>query len=289
MFGYVVPVKSKLSQQDFVLYRAFYCGMCKTIGSLFGQLPRYSVSYDSAFLAALVSDCLDYPEEIKLSACVGNPFKKKPMIAQNELMEKLAAVNIILCRYKLFDDVVDGKTDAKIAMKFFAKAYKKSVQMMPEADEIVKIGYENLRNCETSGCDSVDRVGHCFANMLKKLFALILGDRGDEHVLSMVYNVGKFIYIADALDDIEEDKKSGNYNVFLISYGKFENRRQFIEDNRAELEFLFASTVNKAIAEFNARKYTQSYTLLQNIVYYGLRDKTEQLFASDKKLDRPRI
>ena len=32
MFGYVTPVKEELRQQDFLLYRAFYCGICVETG-----------------------------------------------------------------------------------------------------------------------------------------------------------------------------------------------------------------------------------------------------------------
>ena len=107
--------------------------------------------------------------------------------------------------------------------------------------------------------------------------------------MSLVYNIGKFAYVADALDDVDEDFESGNYNPFLAAYGNYADRRQFIRDNRSELEFTFNSTVNRAIAAFNDMKFTQSRDLLENIIYYGLRAETELLFASDKKLPRPKI
>lgn len=34
----------------------------------------------------------------------------------------------------------------------------------------------------------------------------------------VVYNVAKFIYLADALDDIDEDYKAKRYNVFWLIY-----------------------------------------------------------------------
>lgn len=289
MFGYVLPYKTNMRQQDYILYRAFYCGMCKTVGDVFGQLPRYSVTYDAALMCALVSDCLDYPEEIREMSCVGAPFKKKPMIVRNELMEKLAAVNIILCRHKLHDDFVDGGGKSRLALKLISKAYNKAKSMQPEADKIVADSYESLRKCELAGEKSVDKVSHCFASMMRDLFACLLGDKAGDAVLSLAYNIGKFVYIADALDDIDEDVKSGNYNPLLSAFGNYVSRRQFIDDNRDELDFMFASTVNRAISSFNRMIFTQSRSLIENIVYYGLRDKTEQLFASDKKLDRPRI
>lgn len=289
MFGYVTPAKSKLRQQDYVLYRAFYCGTCKAIGEKFGQFARYTVSYDSAFLAALISDCLDYPQKIEEQSCIGDPFKKKPMIVNNALMEKLAAVNIILAYYKLRDDVIDGDKNKRVAIKILSKAYNKAKAVVPECDQTVSGWYEKLREQEKAGEESVDKVSHCFAMMMKDLFANLLEDKADEQILSLAYNVGKFVYLADALDDVDEDFKSGNYNPLLKAFPGYQNRKQFISDNKEDLEFLFAFTVNKAIASFNDRKYTQSYSLLENVVYYGLREKTEQLFASTEKLPRPKI
>lgn len=289
MYGYVLPLKSKIRQQDYILYRAFYCGMCKTTGALFGQWARYSVTYDTAFMAALVSDCLAYPEEISEQSCLGHPFSKSPMIQQNELLERLAAVNVILAGYKLLDDVTDGGKKARVALKIFRKAYNKARDMMPQADAIVKDGYERLRICEKSGEKIIDKAGDCFAGLMKKLFSLILGDKAGDDVLSLAYNIGKFVYIADALDDLDEDAASGNYNPFIAAFGEYENRACFIEKNRSEIEFIFASTVNKAIAAFNGMTFTQSYSLLENIIYYGLRDVSEKLLSAEKKLARPKI
>ena len=33
------------------------------------------------------------------------------------------------------------------------------------------------------------------------------------------YHIGRFIYLADAFDDILQDEKSGNYNPFILQYG----------------------------------------------------------------------
>ena len=289
MYGYVLPLKSKIRQQDYILFRAFYCGMCKTTGALFGQWARYTVNYDTAFMAALVSDFLDFPEEIDKRACIGHPFSRTPMVLRNELLEKLSCANVILAYYKVLDDVTDGSRKARVALKIMKKAYDKAKTMLPGADEIVRDGYDRLRRMEQNNEKMLDRVCDCFAALLKNLFALLLGDKANEPVLSLAYNIGKFVYIADALDDIDEDAADGNYNVFIAALGEYESRAAFVGKHRAQLEFIFASTVNKAIAAFNDMSFTQSYSLLENIIYYGLRDETEKLLSAEKKLPRPKI
>ena len=289
MYGYVLPLKSKIRQQDYILFRAFYCGMCKTTGALFGQWARYTVNYDTAFMAALVSDCLDFPEEIDKRACIGHPFSRTPMVLRNGVLEELSCANVRLAYYKVLDDVTDGSRKARVALKIMKKAYDKAKTMLPGADEIVRDGYDRLRRMEQNNEKMLDRVCDCFAALLKNLFALLLGDKANEPVLSLAYNIGKFVYIADALDDIDEDAADGNYNVFIAAMGEYESRAAFVGKHRAQLEFIFASTVNKAIAAFNDMSFTQSYSLLENIIYYGLRDETEKLLSAEKKLPRPKI
>lgn len=289
MFGYITPTKSKLLQQDFVLYRAFYCGICLQIGKDYGNLPRFTTSYDITFLSVLVHDILAQEVEFCECRCLGNPLTKKLTVKGNPLLEKLCAVNTILTYHKLNDDVIDGGgVKKKIARKFMTKAYNKAKVKADGADEIVKKWYDELRVLEKAQERSVDKVSHCFAMLLRSLGQYLLGDKKDENFSALCYNIGKFVYIADALDDIDDDAKSGNYNPFLVGH-EFNGRKEFIESNRENLEFLFACTVNRAIESFNRMRFCQSYTLLKNIVYCGLRDKTDELLASEKKLPRPQI
>lgn len=264
MFGYVTPVKSELRDQDFVLYRAFYCGICAAIGRNYGSLPRFTTTYDVTFLSLLVHDVTSQDVEFYEAKCVGNPFQKKVMIRGNELLDRLCAANIIMTYYKLLDDVIDGgggkKRLARAAMK---KPYLKAVKVLPQADEIMKRRYGELRDLEKAGEKSIDRVAHCFASLLKEVAFCIIGDKVDDNTLSLCYNIGKFVYLIDALDDVDEDAKKGNYNPFLAAYGNFTSRKEFYETHKDDIAFSLNSTVNRAIECFNGMSFTQSYSLLK--------------------------
>ena len=290
MFGYVTPLKSELRQQDFVLYRAFYCGICAAIGKTYGSLPRFTTTYDITFLSLLVHDVANQEVTFSQRRCVGNPFSKKVMIDGNGLLDRLCAANVILSYYKLCDDVIDGEGVFKrVARAALRKSYKKAVLVLPEADVIIKKRYSELRELEKSGEKSIDRVSHCFASILKEVAAVLLDGKADDNMLSLCYNIGKFVYLIDALDDVGEDAKKGNYNPFLALYGGFTSRKQFYEDNAEDIGFILNSTVNRAIESFNLMNFTQSYTLLKNIVHQGLREKVNEVLKSEKKLVAPKL
>lgn len=288
MYGYVVPIKAELSQADFCLYRAFYCGICMSTGKLFGQFPRFTTNYDMVFLSVLLHDYTGQEVAFRNCGCICNP-RKKTVVCQNELFDKIVATNLILAYHKADDDVRDGGgLKKKTARRFLRKAYKKAVSILPEADEIVSRGYDKLLELEKQNYTGVDRVADCFASSLSSLGKLLIGDC-TENMQKLLYNIGKFAYLADALDDVDEDFRKKRYNPLLAQFGGFVNRRQFIEDNRAELTFMLASTVNRAIECFNGMTFTGASDLMRNIIHKGLRGKCEELLGSAKKLPAPKI
>ena len=288
MYGYVVPVKAELGQADFCLYRAFYCGICKSIGKQFGQFPRFTTNYDMVFLSVLLHDVTKQEVAFANQGCILSP-RKKTIVLRNNLFDKIVAANMILTYHKADDDVIDGGgLKKRTVRKMLAKHYRKAKEILPEVEEAVASEYARLREFEKANTAGVDRVADCFARMLERV-GLALAEKDDENLAKLLYNVGKFVYLADAMDDLDEDFKKKRYNPLIAEYGGYENRKQFVEAHRQELTFLLASTVNRAIECFNNMVFTEASDLLRNIVYLGLRSKCDELLAADKKLAPPKI
>ncbi len=288
LYGYVVPVKAELGQADFCLYRAFYCGICKSTGKMFGQWPRFTTNYDMVFLSVLLHDYSKQEVTFSNEGCVCNP-KKKTIVCRNELFDKIVAVNILLSYNKAQDDVFDGGgAKKKMARRMLKKHYLKAAALLPEADKIITEQYGKLLELEKQNAKGIDRVADCFASMTEKLGLLLTG-ASDEQLGKLLYNVGKFVYVADAIDDVDEDYKKKRYNPFLAEYGDCKNRKQFLEAHKSELTFLLASTVNRAIECFNKMTFTGASDLMRNIVHKGLRSKCDELLGSEKKLPPPKI
>ena len=290
MYGYVTPIKEQMNKADFLLYRAFYCGICKATGKLFGQLPRFTTNYDIVFLSVLLHDFTAEDVRFESKGCVCNPFKKKTTVCRNSLLDKIVCTNVIMAYYKSLDGVIDKEGfKARVAKSMLSRPYKKARRVLPQIDEIVRVEYERLHSFEQQSTAGLDRIADCFATMLEKIAAQLLGAKADDNILKLCYNVGKFVYLADALDDIDEDYKNKRYNPFLANFGAYEGRKEFIEKNKQELTFILSVTVNRAIECFNKITFTQSSDLLRNVLYKGLRGKVDELFSSTKKLPKPRL
>ena len=53
MFGYVRPYVPDLRVREHELYRAVYCGLCRSMGKHTGCASSFTLSYDFVFLAAV--------------------------------------------------------------------------------------------------------------------------------------------------------------------------------------------------------------------------------------------
>ena len=181
MYGYVVPVKAELGQADFCLYRAFYCGICKSIGKQYGQMPRFTTSYDITFLSVLLHDVTKQHVDFVNQGCICGP-RKKTVVCRNELFDKIVAANMILAYAKADDDVIDGGgLKKKAARRMLEKHYRKAAAMLPEADAIVREQYAKLRELEKANAAGIDRVADCFATMLEKT-GMLLTNSADENL-----------------------------------------------------------------------------------------------------------
>ena len=127
---------------------------------------------------------------------------------------------------KLLDDIKDEKGIKRFAKRLvkpiFAHIKKKSDNYEGLWD-IISNGLSATENAEENRCDSIDKAADGFANMMKSIAGY--GLEGNKRLIAEQcgYHIGRFIYIADAFDDLEKDEKSGNYNPLLIKYGSAVN------------------------------------------------------------------
>ena len=55
MFGYVTVYKDELKIKDYNRYRAYYCGVCRSLKNSYGMAGQMTLTYDMTFLAILLS------------------------------------------------------------------------------------------------------------------------------------------------------------------------------------------------------------------------------------------
>jgi len=283
LFGYVVPDKPNLYIKDFILYRAVYCSICKSIQKTCGTKARIATNYDSVFLSVLLHNYLDIDFTVTKQSCILHPLRRTPMAKPDSLNKDIAAMSVLLMYHKLSDDIFDGGgAHKRIVRLAFKKGYRKAKKTHPEFDKVIVKQYAALRELEKQNCDSIDRAADAFSVMLCKLNSLILKDKDSESMQRLSYNVGRWIYLADALDDLEKDFKKKNYNPFIASFKDYKNLEQFKSLHKEDLTFCLLSSVNAIIAELENITFNFNTDLLTNITKKGIINRTNALLENKK-------
>lgn len=281
MFGYVKTDTPNMYVRDTVLYRSIYCGLCKSIGCTCGQRARLALSYDLAFLSVLAHNLADEDIKIEKQRCVIHWFTKKPIATPTELSKRIACLNVILAYHKCNDDVIDSKK-GRVKRSFFKKAYKKAKKAEPQFNEIVAKRYQDLLKLEKSKTESIDIAADPFGVMMQEILKELLYEKCDEKVEELAYNLGKWIYLIDALDDFDKDKKKKSFNVFVNAYPNIKDKAELMKEKEVEIKFIFGSVLNVISEVAKELNYKFNHDLTDNILMLGLKAQTTRIMENKK-------
>ena len=106
MFGYVRPVLNRLSEDDRAAYQSAYCGLCRAMGRRYGWLARFTLNYDFAFLAILLSGGQGGGNTCS-ARCPAHPLRAPRTCLCGPGLDVAADESMILTYQKLTDDVCD--------------------------------------------------------------------------------------------------------------------------------------------------------------------------------------
>ena len=276
MFGYINPDAPYLFKKDETLYKALYCGLCKSIGAGCGQRARTALTYDMAFTSALVHNIRGEDVKIEKRRCAIHWFKRRPIAAVDETTIALGCVNTVLAYYKLCDDKADG--DKKGVLRhLYKRGFKRAVKRFPQINEIVSRETFNQSQLEKAGCAVVDEAAEPSARMMQDISSAVLGEYSTPHTQKLFYALGKWVYLADALDDYDKDIKKGRYNALYNSCG-INCKNQAIQSQGEEWKFIFNSLFADMRESLANIKFNFNHDLTDNIILRGIPLKTRALF-----------
>ena len=275
MFGYVRADTPYLYIKDQVLYQAMYCGLCKGISAVCGQRARFGLSYDVTFLSVLLHNIAGIDVTVEKSHCLTHCIRSKQMAAVDDLTKALAAFNTELAYYKCVDDIADG--DKGGAKKWlFISGHKRVQKSFPAIHTLVKRNLAAQEALEKNGVASVDRAADATATMLAELSDELLGEKKTQDTYTLFYHLGKWIYLIDALDDYDKDKKKGAYNPFVMEYGE-ESRCELLKNRGADVAFFFDTIFAELARCLAATQMAFNRDLVENILLRGLPKETKRV------------
>ncbi len=263
MFGYVRPLRQEMKCRDFDLYGATYCGLCRCLRRRYGLLAPMFLNFDFTFLALLL-----WPPEEGFTPCQGrchaNPLVKKPMCPDSPALEAAADESMILAWWKLRDSVRDSSfvkgLPARLLSILLYPSYRKAARLRTAFNGAVRDRLAELSSLEDQNCPSMDRAADTFAQLLQS--AAPKEDSRNRVLTQLLYHLGRWIYLVDARDDLEEDRRAGRYNPVAARFGP--------EGSDPELKQTLDHSLDWMGAAFQLGEFGCRGPVLENILYLGL-------------------
>lgn len=285
MFGYININKPELKVKEYEIYKAVYCGLCRALGRTYGCFAKLILNYDLTFVSLLQMAVMPDTPCYERKRCRANPFKKCTFCKNDADGQSLAAAScVVLFDLKVEDNIKDSRFLKSVGFRFlktFSKCWaKKAYKLYPKLKTVIdeyragQLQAENDLNC------SVDKASEPTAKAVGEILAMVKCNEKYRFVLQrMGYCLGKWIYLCDAVDDLPEDIKTGNFNV-LKQWVKCETNVKQAVKNRIEPVLNNCWTECAKYSELlEIEKYR---SIIENILYEGLKFRQSKIFKEEK-------
>lgn len=263
MFGYVIPNQAALSPEAQARYRSAYCGLCRRIGVLHGTRGRLTLSYDLTFLDLLL--CSLYEGESACATgcdhCPIHPIRKVEWRSSGPT-DYCADLSVALHYYNAQDKWNDDHSLLGLGFeKMLAAPTQEAAARWPRQCSAIRTCLDRLARYEAEGSEDLDAVSGCFGELMAELFDY-RQDHWSPELRSIGFNLGKYIYLLDAYDDLPRDERKGAYNPLRT----LSREPGYEEEMREIFELLLANCARS----FERLPCVEDVDLLRNILYSGV-------------------
>ena len=234
------------------------------------------VNYDMVFAVMLLSEEEGAPA-MSYGRCVASPFRKKCYVRGLASMDVTADATMILAWQKANDDYEDEtgfkRVKAGILRMLLKPYYKRAAKRNPELAFETERYLSLFSKLEKEGCTSIDRMLDCMGRYAETMANQATRDR--EAKMAILNYETRLITLADALDDYEEDKKAGRYNLISTRYGTLD------ENTKKEIRLLITHMMNEQYRLFKTIQPNVYGGIVENILTRGADQVMNRLLSGE--------
>lgn len=268
MFGYVTICEPELKVKDLKKYKAYYCGLCRTLKEEYGFMGQMTLTYDMTFAVILLSSLYESIAEVEMHRCKVHPVKKQPML-RNEITSYAAAMNVLLAYYHMEDDWQDDRKVSSLLTKNMIQGKaKKIIEQYPRQSRVIRESLQKLSACEKEESQDIDRAAGCFGELMAEIF-VYKEDIWAKTLRKIGFYMGKFIYIMDAYEDLPEDIKKNRYNPLKTLAQR--------ADYELQMQQILRMMIAESTARFEQLPCLVDVDILRNILYDGVWNRYNQI------------
>ncbi|MDO4572990.1 MAG: DUF5685 family protein [Clostridia bacterium] len=261
MFGYVIANRELMTPEQEARYRACYCGLCRALRRRRGSLSRLTLNYDMTFLVLLLGSMYEPEEESGEERCAIHPVHRHGW-SSSWVTDYAADMNLALAYLNCMDDWKDDRALLRRAEAgLLSEQYFYVQQKYPEKCAFIESCLDELAEIEAARLPDPDEGAKCFGRLMGEVFAFGPGDIWLERLRAFGESLGEFIYIMDAVLDLEEDKRRGSYNPLAVyAGGKSED----------DLRYTLTMLIGGSAELFEKLPLVQDVDIMRNVLYSGV-------------------
>lgn len=286
MFGYIKPSFPHLSEEEALLYKAVYCGLCKTQRKRTGLFSCFTLSYDFVFLYLFRAE-LTATKSVILNRKIKLIHREEHhYLEENDQLLYCAACAALLNYHKLKDNIKDESFLKALSLRallpFFKYHLYKAEKRCPLPTNQVKEALERLASFEAEGTHSPDELAQCSGEVLSAIASYGLEEELSAFAAEKFGGIiGKWLYLVDAVDDYAEDLKKSRFSPFKKEAPRIDLLGCTLDALCNDADILLSKI---PVNDKNHR------ALLENILYHGMHDSaTNALYpkgSPERKDDR---
>ena len=277
LFGYITINSEALSDEEKARYRTYYCGLCRALNQKYGTLSRLTLSNDMTFLGLTLSSLYEPAALESAGVCPVHPLRRQGYL-KSAALDYAADMNILLSWYVNQDHVLDDRSaNAGLTLRRLRPHYERLSQQYPEKCAEIESCMERIHVLEAQSSVQLDSLCQLSGRILGEVFRW-KDDVWADALRCIGEGLGSFIYLVDAMDDFEQDKRRRRFNPLTELHGQpdyFDTMRQALTLSAAQA----ADAVESLPLE-------QDVALIRNVVYSGVWVRFEQLLAKSQKKEK---
>lgn len=286
MFGYTFPIEPMMTNEEQAAYRAYYCETCHQLRDGYGVMSTVIVSYEMTF-ASIVLNSVMREGVIDREPKAGKLCVFRHSDNHTELLRRLAAYTVLVANNDLVDDKFDGPSvKSSFGLLWLGRSIERARGDYPEYDELIMKGYDILREKEAAGCSDPVEMGKASAASMIWVMREMNGDQWTPELEEMFENLGVWVYVMDAIEDLDDDHKEGQYNPFLVGCDDFTTGRNYVQRHIYEISGIvngIMSNIQRSYLKVRERMVANT-AVTDNIIYQGMPVAVRRVMSGESKM-----
>lgn len=282
MDGRMRPYLPELTIRDYNTYLWYLRGVRWQMYRTYGLYSCRLLRHNGVLFALLADSLAGRIATCKVQRLPGTLYKKQ-MMCQTQGIRLAAQVEILLGWHKLQDrqwDELPFKSRVRRALDrvMLHSAYEKAVQENPALERL--FGQEQAQAVVQMNLNAKNYTvaAEPMSNIYGALYSTLATDDPSQRK-SMRYIgscVGRVFYLLEKAARVEDDRKAGRYNVFLVN--GIENEEAAMENARRQA----LAAANDLVRAYGMLDIKLNKSLIDNIMILGLRHAVDPLDAENQ-------